>query len=175
MHSINPIIPFTPDDLRLDATIRHELIIDALVTLTGGNRRDPATLCNLPRRIGFQIGKVRIHDMDAVVMRDLGLGAIRQKLPIHLAATDHPGNGLIGNRSERLVDAMLSSVLRPIITGQPLVHATKWRMSARLDTTISPSQPMPQSSHTATMAESLHVMPATYTAMGMFLTCGPCS
>ena len=39
-------------------------------------------------------------------MRDLGLGAIRQKLTIHLTATDHPGNGLIGNRSERLVDAM---------------------------------------------------------------------
>ena len=69
----------------------------------------------------------------------------------------------------------LSSVLRPIMTGQPLVHATKWRMSARLDTTMSPSHPMPQSSHTATMAESLHVMSATYTAMGMFLTCGPCS
>ena len=69
----------------------------------------------------------------------------------------------------------LSSVLRPMITGQPLVHATKWRMSARLDTTMSPSHPMPQSSHTATIADSLHVMSATYTAMGMFLTCGPCS
>ena len=105
MHSINPMIPFTPDDLRLNATIRRELIIDALVTLTGGNRRDPATLRNLPRRIGFQIGKVRIHNMDAMVMRDLGLDAIRQKLPIDIAATDHPGNGLIGNRGERLVDA----------------------------------------------------------------------
>ena len=41
-----------------------------------------------------------------MVVRDLGLGAIRQKPPIHLAATDHPGNGLIGNRGERLVDAM---------------------------------------------------------------------
>ena len=65
MHSINPMIPFTPDDLRLDATIRHELIIDALVTLTGGNRRDPATLRNLPRGIGVQVGKVRVHGMDA--------------------------------------------------------------------------------------------------------------
>ena len=136
--------------------------------------------------------------------RDLGLGAIRQKLPIDLAAADHPRNGLIGDRGERLVDTMhhvdalgskapsrvstilrrflsgrppgkLSRVLRPIMTGQPLVHATKWRMSARLDTTMSPSHPMPQSSHTATMAESLHVMSTTHTAMGMFLTCGPCS
>lgn len=139
-----------------------------------------------------------------MVVRDLGLDAIRQKLPIHLAATDHPRNGLVGNRGERLINAMhhvdalgrkilvagehdiaavlsgrppgkLRSVLRPIMTGQPLVHATKWRMSARLDTTMSPSQPMPQSSHTATMADSLHVISATYTAMGMFLTCGPCS
>ena len=39
-------------------------------------------------------------------MRDLSLHAVRQKLPIHLAATDHPRNGLIGNRSERFVDAM---------------------------------------------------------------------
>ena len=76
---------------------------------------------------------------------------------------------------ERTPPGKLSRVLRPIMTGQPLVHATKWRMSARLDTTMSPSHPMPQSSHTATMAESLHVMSATYTAMGMFLTCGPCS
>ena len=39
-------------------------------------------------------------------MRDLGLHAVRQKLPIDIATTDHPGNGLIGNRGERLVDTM---------------------------------------------------------------------
>lgn len=33
MHSNNPMIPFTPDDLRINATIRHELIIDTLVAL----------------------------------------------------------------------------------------------------------------------------------------------
>lgn len=106
MHSNNPMIPFTLDDLRINATIRHELIIETLVTLAGGNRRDPATLRNIPRRIGIQIGKVRIHVMHAMVMRNLGLGAIRQKLPIHLAAANHPRNGLVGNRSERLINAM---------------------------------------------------------------------
>ena len=106
MHSINPMIPFTPDDLRLNATIRHELIIDTLVALAGGNRGNPATPRNLPRGIGIQIGKVRIHVMHAMVMRNLGLHAIRQKLPIDIAATDHPGNGLIGNRGERFVNAM---------------------------------------------------------------------
>ena len=39
-------------------------------------------------------------------MSDLGLHAIRQKLPIDIAAANHPGNGLIGNRGERLIDAM---------------------------------------------------------------------
>ena len=41
-----------------------------------------------------------------MVVRDLGLGAIRQKPPIHLAATDHPRNGFIGYRGERFVNAM---------------------------------------------------------------------
>ena len=154
MHSNKPMIPFTPDDLRLNATIRYELIIDTLVALARGNRGNTVTPRNLPRGIGIQIGKVRIHVMHAMVLRNLGLGAIRQKLPIHLATTDHPSNGLIGYRGERFVDAMhhvdalgskvliarehnvaavlertpagkLSSVLRPIMTGQPLVHATK--------------------------------------------------
>ena len=39
-------------------------------------------------------------------MSDLGLHAVRQKLPIDIAATDHPGNELIGNRRERFVNAM---------------------------------------------------------------------
>ena len=106
MHSINPMIPFTPGDLRLNATIRHELIIETLVTLARGNRGNPATPRNLPRGIGVQVGKVRVHGMDAVVMRDLGLGAIRQKLSIHLAAADHPRYGLVSNRSKRFVNAM---------------------------------------------------------------------
>ena len=42
MHSINPIIPFTLGDSRLNATIRHELIIETLVTLARGNRGNPA-------------------------------------------------------------------------------------------------------------------------------------
>lgn len=154
MHSNNPMIPFTPDDLRLNATIRYELIIDTLVALARGNRGNTATPRNLPRGIGIQIGKIRIHVMHAMVMRNLGLHAIRQKLSIYLAAAKHPRNGLIGNRGERLADTMhhvdtfgrkilvarehdiatilerpcagkLSRVLRPIITGQPLVHATK--------------------------------------------------
>ena len=44
--------------------------------------------------------------MHAMVMRNLGLGAIRQKLPIHLATTDHPRNGLIGHGGQGLVNAM---------------------------------------------------------------------
>ena len=106
MHSNNPMIPFTPDDLRLNATIRHELIIETLVTLARGNRGNTATPRNLPRGIGIQIGKVRIHVMHAMVMRNLGLDAIRQELSIHLAAADHPRNGFIGNRDERFVNAM---------------------------------------------------------------------
>ena len=106
MHSINPIIPFTLGDSRLNATICHELIIETLVTLARGNRGNPASLRNFPCRIGVQIGKIRVHGMNAVVMRDLGLGAIRQKLPIHLAAPDHPRNGFIGYRGERFVNAM---------------------------------------------------------------------
>lgn len=106
MHSINPMIPFTPDDLRLNATIRHELIIDTLIALARGNRGNPVAPRNFPRRIGIQIRKVRVHGMGAMIVRDLGLGAIRQKLPIHLTATDHPGNRLIGYRGERLVNAM---------------------------------------------------------------------
>ena len=106
MHSNNPMIPFTPDDLRINATIRHELIIDTLVALARGNRGSTATPRNLPRGIGIQIGKVCIHVMHAMVVRDLRLHAMRQKLPIHLATADHPRNGLIGNRSERFVDAM---------------------------------------------------------------------
>ena len=72
MHSINPMIPFTPDDLRLNATIRHELIIEAFVTLARGNSGNPIATRNFPRRIGIQIVKIRVHGMDAVVMRDLG-------------------------------------------------------------------------------------------------------
>ena len=102
----NLIIPWAKEGLSINATIRHELIIDALISLARGDRRDPAALRNFPHRIGIQIGKKCIHGMDAVVMRDLGLDAIRQKLPIHFAATDHPCNGLIGNRGERFVNAM---------------------------------------------------------------------
>ena len=101
MHSINPMIPFTPDDLRLNATIRHELIIDTLIALARGNRGNPVAPRNFPRRIGVQIGKIRVHRMDAVVMRDLGLHAVRQKLPIDIAAADHPRNGLIGTPGSR--------------------------------------------------------------------------
>lgn len=78
MHSINPMIPFTPGDLCLNATIRHELIIEAFVTLARGNRGNPFAPRNFPRGIGVQVGKVRVHGMDAVVMRDLGLHAVRQ-------------------------------------------------------------------------------------------------
>ena len=100
------MIPFTLGDLRLNATIRHELIIEAFVTLARGNRGNPFAPRNFPRRIGIQIGKVRVHGMSAMVVRDLGLGAIRQKLPIDIAAADHPGNGFIGYRSKRFVNAM---------------------------------------------------------------------
>ena len=78
-----------------------------------------------------------------------------------------------------------------MMTGAPVVQRTKCRMSARLTTTMSPLRPMPQSSHTATIAlssvnlSSLSWCPpppgggvgsaSPYTAMGMFLTCGPCS
>ena len=106
MHSINLMIPFTPGDLRLNATIRYELIIEAFVTLARGNRGNPFAPRNFPRRIGVQVGKVRVHGMDAVVMRDLGLHAVRQKLPLDIAAADHPGNGFIGYRSKRFVNAM---------------------------------------------------------------------
>ena len=100
-----------------------------------------------------------------------------------LCTTSTPSAAKLSSRVSTILRRFLSgrppgklrSVLRPIMTGQPLVHATKWRISERLDTTMSPSQPMPQSSHTATIADSLHVMSTTYTAMGMFLTCGPCS
>ena len=101
------MIPFTPGDLRINATIRHELIIDTLVALARGNRGNTATPRNLPCGIGVQIGKVRVHGMSAMVVRDLGLDAIRQKLPIDIAAADHPRNGLIGNRGERLVEQLL--------------------------------------------------------------------
>ena len=97
MHSINPMIPFTPDDLRLNAMIRHELIIETLVTLARGNRGNTATPHNLPRGIDIQVGKVRVHGMGAMVVRDLGLGAIWQELPIHLTAANHPRDGLIGH------------------------------------------------------------------------------
>lgn len=106
MQSNNPMIPFTPDDLRLNATIRHELIIETFVTLARGNRGNTATPRNLPSGIGIQIGKVRIHVMHAMVMRNLGLDAIRQKLSIYLAAANHPRNAFISYRGERFVNAM---------------------------------------------------------------------
>ena len=62
-----------------------------------------------------------------------------------------------------------------MMTVWPLVQATKWRMSARFSTTMSPPRPMPQSSQTATMAFKWLIFASPYTAMGMFLTCGPCS
>lgn len=106
MHSNNPMIPFTLDDLRINATIRHELIIETLVTLARGNRGNTATPRNLPRGIGIQIGKVRIHVMHAMVMSNLSLHAIRQKLSIYLAAADHPRNGFIGHGGQGLDNAM---------------------------------------------------------------------
>lgn len=155
MHSNNPMIPFTPDDLRLNATIRHELIIDTLVSLARGNRGNTVTPRNLPRGIGIQIGKVRIHVMHAMVMRNLGLHVIRQKLSIYLAAADYQATGSSATCGKRLVDTMhhvdalgskvliarehdiaagswsgrppgkLSSVLRPIMTGNLWYTASK--------------------------------------------------
>lgn len=153
MHSNNPMIPFTPDDLRLNATIRHELIIETLVTLARGNRGNTATPRNLPRGIGIQIGKVRIHVMHAMVMRNLGLGAIRQncrytspppithatgssataaKASSTLCTTSTPSGAKPSSRVSTMLRRFLSgrppgklnSVLRPIMTGQPLVRAT---------------------------------------------------
>ena len=73
MHSINPVIPFTPDNLSINTTICHELIIEAFVTLARGNRGNPVAPRNFPRRIDIQIGKVRVHGMGAMVVRDLSL------------------------------------------------------------------------------------------------------
>ena len=142
--------------------------------------------------------------MDAVVMRDLGLHAARQKLTIHLATADHPRNGLIGNHGERFVDAMhhvdalgskalvtrehdIAAVLERTPTGKTqqglASHNNRAPFGARHKmahvgaighhhVALAPNAPV--IAH-ATMAESLHVMRVTYTAMGMFLTCGPCS
>ena len=50
-------------------------------------------------------------------MRDRSLHAVRQKLPIHLAATDHPRNGLIGYRGEFMTDTKGNGILNTSFDG----------------------------------------------------------